>query len=351
MENYSNIKTGLPPGTLVYVGKKTKHSPTFSVIWFNNDEYEEKENLTIEQVIEYKEKKGTLWVNIDGVHDPAIIEAIGKHFSIHSMLLEDIMHTEQRPKLEETDDYLFLTMNMISLSKGGKTIEVEQISFVLGENYVISFQEMPGDVFDFVRNRLRNGRGKIRSRSADYLMYALMDVIVDHYFHCTDYLSKRLEFLDDLIETKQDETIIREIKHIKKTLLRMRKSVLPLRDISKLLQDYDSELVDKSVQPYFKDVFDHILAVFENIETSILMTVELKDAYATNLSLKANKVMQVLTIIATIFIPLTFIAGVYGMNFDNMPELRYKYGYFILLSIMGAIGLVLLYVFRRNKWI
>jgi magnesium transporter len=277
------------------------------------------------------------------------IEKLGENFGIHRLVLEDILNTEHTPKIEVYEDYLFFTLKMITLGED-KGIESEQVSIILGDNYVISFQEKEGDVFDPVRERLRGQKGKIRARGADYLLYALVDVIADNYFVIIDAYGDILEELEDEIFMEPREDHLQVVQQSKRDLIKLRKSVFPLREAVLFLERSDTKLVKAETAPFFRDVYDHVLHVTESIESFRELNTGLKDIYLSRLSMKMNEVMQTLTIIATIFIPLTFVAGVYGMNFENMPELGWKYGYLAVWIVMLAITTLLIFYFRRKRW-
>ncbi|MDP2089701.1 MAG: magnesium/cobalt transporter CorA [Flavobacteriaceae bacterium] len=347
---YSSKKAGLPPGTLIHIGKKSSKEVKISVMDYTDTHFFESDDVAIEETFSLKETPGISWINVDGIHNTDIIQSFGTHFDFHPLLLEDIMNTLHRPKLEEFQDYLFLTLKMLGIDKKGESIIIEQISFILGKNYLISFQEQAGDVFEPIRIRLREAKGNIRNRGADYLFYRLIDAVVDQYFFITDHLSERIDNLEELVLTTQTTAVLHQIQESKKQLILLRKSLSPLREAITLLQKNEAKLIQKNTLRYFNDVYEHIIQVNESIEMYREMTQNLTDLYQSGINNKMNQIMQVLTIIATIFIPLTFIVGIYGMNFDYMPELRWKYGYFFTWGIMVLVVLVMLIYFRRKKW-
>ncbi len=347
---YSSKKAGLPPGTLIHIGKKMNTTVKISVIDYTSTHFFETDNATVEETFPLKETPGISWINVDGIHNAEVIQQFGTHFNFHPLLLEDIMNTLHRPKLEEFQDYLFLTLKMLGIDKKGESIIMEQISFILGKNYLISFQEQTGDVFDPIRNRLREAKGNIRNRGADYLFYRLIDAVVDQYFFITDHLSERIDHLEELVLTTQTTAVLHQIQATKKQLILLRKSLSPLREAITLLQKNEANLIQKNTLRYFNDVYEHIIQVNESIEMYREMIQNLTDLYQSGINNKMNQVMQVLTVIATIFIPLTFIVGIYGMNFDYMPELRWKYGYFFIWGVMILVVLFMLNYFKRKKW-
>ncbi|MBS3992848.1 MAG: magnesium/cobalt transporter CorA [Bacteroidetes bacterium] len=343
-------KSGLPPGTLVHIGKKRANKVKISVIDYTETSFHEFECEAIEDVFAYKEKDSVSWINIDGIHNTNIIDIVGSNFGHHPLLLEDIVNTLSRPKLEEFDDYLFITLKMLGISENQKSIVEEQVSFILGKNYVISFQEQPGDIFDSIRMRIKESKGNIRKRKTDYLFYRLLDTVVDHYFFIVEHLSERIEQLEDIVLKTQTPEILHEIQDLKTELIQLRKSISPLREAVGTIQKDEIKLIHKNTLHYFNDVNQNLLQVAESIDIYREMTKNLMDLYQSGINNKMNQVMQILTVIATIFIPLTFIVGIYGMNFEYMPELKWRYGYFTTWGIMVLIVLLMLRFFKRKNW-
>lgn len=352
MEEHTQLskKSGLPPGTLIHIGKKRASKVRITAIDYTESLYNESEFQDISNCFPFKETSSTSWINIDGIHNTEIIEALGNHFGHHPLLMEDILNTLSRPKLEEYDDYLFLNLKMLGIGKDQNSIISEQVSLILGKNYVISFQEQPGDIFDSIRVRIRESKGNIRKRKADYLFYRLIDTVVDHYFFIIEHLSERIEKLEDIILVTQSTHILHQIQDLKTQLIQIRKAISPLREAVSLLQKDEVKLIHKNTLQYFRDVYQNLIQVSESIDIYREMTKNLMDLYQSGINNRMNQVMQVLTVIATIFIPLTFIVGIYGMNFDNMPELHWKYGYFIIWGIMVTVVLFMLKYFKRKKW-
>ncbi len=344
-------QSGLAPGTVVYTGDKTSSDLYIEVFDYDKDSFEEEELSNIEEAFTYSDSEPVTWININGLSRTEAIEKIGLHYKLHPLILEDIANTQQRPKIDEYDEYLFVVLKMLYFDQDEK-LSIEHISFVLGKNYVITFQEADGDVFDGIRNRIRTGKGKIRTSGSDYLLYALMDAVVDNYFSLIEVMGNKIEELeDDLFEEKPNDDITYDIQSLKKEILRIRRAVFPLREVVNRIEKSDHTLITEKTQFYLRDLYDHIIQVSENIEIYRDMIWGLMDMYMTTISNKMNEVMKVLTIISTIFIPLTFIAGIYGMNFENIPELDHKYGYFILWGVMIFIFVGLLYYFKRRKWL
>jgi len=340
-------KTGLPPGSLVYVGEKKVGKPRITIMDYDGERVEEKEVSRVEDCFPFKESPTVTWINIDGIHDVELIERIGRNFDFHPLLLEDILNTQQRPKLEDFGTYLFVVLKMITYGEG---VEEEQISIIIAPNFVITFQEGIGDIFDPLRERIREGKGKVRKKGSDYLAYAIIDAVVDNYFSVLESLGEEVEAVEmELIQEPSTETL-QAIHDLKRELITLRKSVWPLREVSNTLLRGDSKLVKKENYIYLKDVYDHTIQIMDTIESYRDMVSGMLDIYLSSISNRMNEVMKVLTIIATIFIPLTFLAGIYGMNFAYMPELEWHYGYFAVLVSMLLIASLMVVYFRRKGW-
>lgn len=345
-----SIKAGLPPGRLVYVGPEKNQLVTIKVFDYDENSFQEKEMKTADECASFKNSLTASWINVDGIHDAGIVQSLGDVFQIHPLALEDIMNTNQRPKIDEGKTYDFIVLKMIEFNEATKTIEVEQVSLVLGANYVISFQEDAQDLFNSVRDRLRSGNSRIRRLPSDYLMYALMDKIVDNYFTIIEKLGERLDAIEDAIDENPTANVLQEIKNLKRETLQLKKSIWPLREVINAILRGETAFVKTEQLPYFRDLYDHTIQVIDTIETYRDLLSGILDIYMSTVSVKMNQVMKVLTIISTIFIPLTFIVGVYGMNFKNMPELEWHYGYFEVIGLMLAVSLGLIYYFRRKGW-
>jgi len=344
-------KSGLPPGTLVHVGEQRTERVRIRVLDYDEGHLEERDMASIDECFVYKDKPTVSWINIDGLHQVDLIENIGKCFELHPLILEDILNTTQRPKLQDFEDYICLILKMITYDETKNQLHIEQVTLILGSNFVISFQETEGDVFDLVRERLRKGKGKIRKMGADYLAYALLDAIVDNYFIVLEKIGEEIESLEDELLEKPDPETVNGIHNLKRELIFLRKSVWPLREAVVGLEKGESPLIKDKTAIYLRDVYDHTIQVIDTIETFRDMVSGMLDVYLSSLSNKMNEVMKVLTIIATIFIPLTFIAGIYGMNFKDMPELEWPYGYPMVWVVMILIGIVMLMYFRKKKWL
>lgn len=345
----TSVKAGLPPGSLIHVGERRTEGVSASLIRYDLDNFSEEKSLTPADVCALPAYQGVTWVNTDGLGDTEAIRQIGECFGIHSLTLEDILNTQQRPKKEEFDTYLFIVLKMLYLSDG--EVNAEQISLVLKDDVVLSFQEQEGDVFDQVRNRIRNKKGRIRSLPASYLLYALIDSIVDGYFIVLESVAEQIENLhEELLENPTTDTL-RTIHCLRQDIIFIRKSIWPLREVVSGLERDESGLIGESTLIYYRDVYDHTIQIVESLEGYRDVVSGMLDIYLSTASNRMNEIMKVLTIIATIFIPLSFVAGVYGMNFINMPELAWAWGYPAALLLMFAVASVMLVFFRRKGWL
>lgn len=343
-------KIGVPPGSLIYTGER-REDFEISIIDYDGTDYKEFKSDKIEDCFPFKDSQTVTWINIIGLHKTDVVESIGMHYGIHPLILEDILNVHQRPKIEYFDDYIFVVVKMLFYNENSLCIESEQVSIILGRNYVITFQERIGDVFDIVRERIRNNKGIIKKNKADYLLYSLIDVIVDNYFIILEKIGDKVEDLEDGIILSPSPETAKLIHRLKRDLIELRKSVWPLREILTALSKGESSLIHKKTIAYFRDVYDHTIQVIDTVETFRDMASGLLDIYLSSISNRMNEVMKVLTIIATIFIPLTFIAGIYGMNFKYMPELEREWGYPAILIVMLIIGIGMVLFFRKRKWL
>jgi magnesium transporter len=356
IKRHSKAK-GMTPGSVVFIGQQKVEKPRFRVIDYTATELDEIEVDEVEKCFPFRDKPTASWVNIDGLHDVSVIEKIGTHFGMHPLIMEDIANTGQRPKLEISEDYFFLSLKMLYLDEESDEMVSEQFSFVVGENFVISFQERAGDVFEPVRTRLRKAIPRRRFMNADYLAYTLIDAIVDHYFVVLEGIAAEIESKEDILIENPTPDDLAAIHDLKRQLILMRKATWPLREVLSGLERSDSDLIQQSTKPYIRDIYEHTIQVIDTVETFRDMVSGLLDIYLSSVSNKMNEVMKVLTIIATIFIPLGFLAGVFGMNFDteaspyNMPELGLPYGYLLFWVLVITVGAGLLLFFRRKKWI
>lgn len=348
---------GEPPGTLVYIGDKKNEEVTISIIDYDEQQYQEKIIKNIDECLDFKDKTTVTWINIDGIHNVEIIEKIGKCFNLHPLLLEDILNTNQRPKIEDFEDYLSIVLKILYHDDKDNKIKSEQFSLVIGSNFVITFQENKSDIFNTFKDRIRNGKGRIRKMKTDYLGYAIIDTIVDNYFITLEKIGEKIEGVEEEIMNDPTPNTLRTIHNQKRDMILLRKSIWPLREIINNIQKSDSSLIQDSTDIYLRDLYDHTIQIIDTIESFRDILSGLVDLYLSVFSNKMNEIMKVLTIIATIFIPLTFIAGLYGMNFNpeespfNMPELNLYFGYPTALLSMIIVAFVMVIYFKRKNWL
>ncbi|MBC8473623.1 MAG: magnesium/cobalt transporter CorA [Candidatus Omnitrophica bacterium] len=347
----------LSPGTLVHIGEERTEKVKISIIDYGEDSFKERQGVKVEECFAFKDTPTVTWINVDGIHQVDIIEKLGKQFDIHPLVLEDIVNTSQRPKMEDFESYIFIVLKMLYCDQRDNEIKPEQVSLILGPNFVISFQEKEGDVFDSIRERIRNSKGRIRKMASDYLAYSLMDAIVDNYFVILERIGERIEGMEEELVKNSTPRTLQAIHNLKGDTIFLRKSVWPLREVIGSLEREESPLIKDTTDIFLRDLYDHTIQVIDNIETSRDMVAGMVDIYLSSISNKMNEIMKVLTIIATIFIPITFIAGIYGMNFNpevsrwNMPELNWRFGYLFAWGVILFVVLVMLAYFRRKKWL
>ena len=345
-------KVGLPPGTLVYIGDQTDETFEITTVTYNEQDYHETVNTLFKECPVISQDASTVtWINVNGINNTKNLEKLGACFHLHPLVLEDILNTEQRPKLDDYGDYLFVVLKMLHLQDGQEDIAAEQISLIVGNDYVISLHETKHNVFKIIRERLQAAKGRIRRSGTDYLAYALLDLIVDQYFVILEDLGEVIEDLESEVVTTPTPETLSQIHRLKRVMIMLRKSVWPLRELISRLERSESPLIKEPTVLYFKDVYDHVIQIIDNIETFRDILSGMLDIYLSSVSNRLNEVMKVLTIIATIFIPLTFIAGVYGMNFKNMPELAWPDGYYMALGMMGSVALIMVIFFWKKGWI
>ena len=337
------------PGKLVHTSSARARPVTVTVIGYDESHLEERTYTLPGELQISVLPQGVTWIDVDGVHDAGAIQKIGDAAGIHPLTLEDIANTAQRPKIEDYRDYLYVAVRM--LAPGDGEFHREQVSLVLGKGYVVSFQEEPGDVFERIRERLRAGAGRFRSEGADYLFYALLDAIVDGYFAVIEVFGERIESVEEEVVAEPERETLQAIYALKRSLVALRRSVWPLREVVAELERGESPLIREPTRVYFRDVYDHTIEVAETVETYREVMTGTLDVYLSSQGSRMNEIMKVLTIIATIFIPLTFIAGVYGMNFAYMPEISHPWGYPLALASMAAVAGVMLLYFRKRGWI
>jgi len=344
-------KIGLPPGSLVYIGKERKEKVTVSEINFSPNHFEEIALPKVTDCNSLDNPDTVTVISVIGIHDTTMIEAAGKHFSLDPMILEDIVNTQSRSKLQEFDDYLFLPMNVLGVDSNANEITTERISLLLAKNGVISFQENEIKILSPLKERIRQGKGLARQRKSDYIFYRLIDIIVDNYFLVTEHLAERIEELEEKILQDPNAGVHEEIYDLKRKIAFVKRTISPLRECISNVIKADGDLVSESTQNYFRDVYDHLINLIETLDSQRETINDFLNLYMSAMSNKMNEVMKVLTIFASIFIPLTFIAGIYGMNFEIMPELQWKYGYFIAWGVMLFVAMLLLIYFKKKKWL
>jgi magnesium transporter len=346
---------GTAPGTLSPPAFRRVETVTISVLEYGPDRVTEWQAAGVEEVASKRAGLPVLWIDVVGLHDVDLIGRLGGEFGLHPLALEDVLNTGQRPKMEPYEDHIFMVMKLMHSSAGA--FESEQISFFLGTGFVISFQEIPGDVFEPVRQRIRTSHGRIRRMGPDYLAYALLDSLVDHCFPVLEEFGERIEELEQEVIEAPDRETVGLIHAAKRDLLVLRRATWPQREVVSALERYESPLVSKEIRIFLRDLYDHTVQVLDMVETYRDLVTGLLDIYLSSVSNRMNEVMKVLTVLASIFIPLTFLAGIYGMNFDpkaspwNMPELEWAYGYPAFWLLTVAIVVVMLILFKRKRWL
>jgi magnesium transporter len=349
--SYASEKSGLPPGSLVHVGDVHDHIQSITVINYNASMLETRTLTSVDEILPYNTAETMTWIIVNGLQDVSVVEAIGQHFNIHGLVLEDILNTHQRPKFEEFENYLYIVFKAIALQNGDGSVEYEQISLLLLNNIVFTFKEKPDDILDPVINRLNIPQSHIRTQGGDYLAYVIMDTIIDEYFALQDTYDELIETVEDELLTNPTHRTLAAIQKIKRELIYLRRSISPLRELLAAIHRSESPLLNQRTQQDFTDVYDHAIRIIEALESYRDLISGMLDIYLSSISNKMNETMKVLTVFSTLFIPLTFIAGVYGMNFEYMPELKWKWGYPALWGVFIAISAVLLMFFRKRKWL
>ncbi|MBN1948898.1 MAG: magnesium/cobalt transporter CorA [Candidatus Cloacimonetes bacterium] len=349
---YSKVshKTGMVPGTLLHIGRRLLDQARISVFNYKEVDYSEKQDVPVESCRPGQDSSTVNWINVDGLHDAEIIGKLGESFNIHPLILEDILNTSQRPKYEDFDSYIFMVFKMLTYEEEKKEISSEQVSLILGQNFVITFQERMGDVFNGIRERIRLGTGRIRRMGADYLAYTLIDAVLDNYFVILEKIGERVEEIEEKLVTYPSPATLQEIHKLKQEMIYLRKSVWPLRELISGLERGESPLIMKSTSIFIRDIYDHTVQVIDTVETFRDMISGMLDIYLSSVSNRMNEIMKVLTIFAAIFIPLTFFAGVYGMNFHVLPELNWKWAYPAWWVLVLGIAGFMIYHFKKKKW-
>lgn len=341
-------KAGLPPGSLVHIGERKVETARIYAFNYDEQRVEEKSLKDAEDCLAYKDRIGVTWINVDGLHQPDVLEKVGKVFGLHPLMLEDIANTEQRPKLEDYGDYLYVVIRM--LDRPDDSLLSEQLSLVIGKNVLITFQERHATAFDPIRGRLRNGKGRARALGADFLAYQLIDAVIDNYFIVLEHLNDEVEALEEQVITNPSPEGLHKLHRLKKDMSFLRRSTWPLREVIAAMQRGDSPLIGESMRIYLRDIYDHVVAVADAIDSMRDLLNGMLEIHMSNMNIRLNEVMKVLTIVTTLFIPATFIAGVYGMNFKHMPELDWPWAYpAVLVSMVVLAGAMYVY-FKHKKW-
>lgn len=343
-------KKGSMPGQIEYLGKPRTEKVKIMVSQYSKDSLVTEEVVNPVKLKDYVDQNTTTWFSAIGVHDSGLIQEIGAVFNIHPLVLEDIANTSQRPKLEEYDDYIYLVLNSVSLDPESRDVVVEQVSIILGENYVITFQETENDVLNFLELRLDVATSRLRKSSADYFVFAIADLIIDDYFHILENIGEKIEDIEEMLVDSVDDSVQKILYRLRRRLVYLKKPIWPTRDIMNQMQKIEHRLISEEIKIYFRDTHDHTIQIIETLESAQDMTSSLMDLYLTMASHKMNKIMKVLTIYAAIFIPLTFITGVYGMNFKYMPELDWHLGYAMFWALIIVITLSMVIYFKVKKW-
>lgn len=344
-------KSGLPPGTVVHIGDQASGPAVLSVIHFDEITYVEKVVESVEEALSYLAQPGVTWINFAGVHDTERIESLGHALGLHPLVLEDIANTNQRPKVESYDDYFYIVVKMLEYLEEDRSVGVEQVSLILGQNYLVSFQEDNDDVFNPVRVRLRSAAARLRKLGSDGLTYVLLDAIVDHYFVILERIGDEVEDVEEQVTGQKRAHPLQEVYRLRREVIALRRAVWPLREVIAALQHSDSSLIQPGTVIYLRDVYDHTIQIMDTIEGMRDILSGLLDVHLSVLSNRMNEIIKVLTIFSTIFIPLTFLAGVYGMNFRYFPEITWRYGYLFFWLICAVIAALMLAYFRRKHWL
>jgi magnesium transporter len=346
-----SLTVGLPPGTPVHIGESRRERTRITIFEYDEGSCSEREVSGPEECPKVDGRAGVLWINIDGVQDVGLIQALGGIYGIHPLIQEDVASAEQRSKVESYDGSLFLILKMLSREPGGRSFCSEQVSLFVREGLVLSFQEREGDVFGPIRERLRQGKGQVRKRGSDYLAYCLIDAVVDNYFVILEEMEDRIQPLEESAVDDPEPSVMHGIQEAKRELIFLRRTLWPLREMLGRLEREETSIIRRETVPFLRDVHDHTIQVIEILESFQEIVSSLMDIYMTSISNRMNSIMKVLTIIATIFIPLTFIAGLYGMNFRYMPELQWRWGYPAVLGVMACVFVGMIVFFRRKKWL
>jgi magnesium transporter len=347
-----SLKAGMPPGSLVHIGTEMAGESRICIFDYDENDVHEKKGALVDDCIPLRDTDSVTWIDMEGLQDTGLLERLGNIYGLHPLILEDILNTDQRPKSDDMENYIYIVLKMFDFDPGSLEIVSEQVSIVFGRNFVISIQEgREGDLFEPLRVRIRSGKGRIRKLGPDYLAYSLLDTIIDHYFLILEKIAERIETLEENLVSDPKPETLHQIHHMKREMIFLRKSAWPLRELIYNLEKSDSNLIKTTTKIFLRDIYDHAVHIIDSIETYREMLSSMLDIYLSSVSNRMNQVMKVLTIIATIFMPLTFLAGIYGMNFKFMPELGWRWGYPLVMLIMLGVGAIMLYFFKKKKWL
>jgi len=337
--------------TIKSEASREKEPVKITVIDYDEANFQQKEVSSVEECFIFRDRPTITWINVDGIHKPEIIEKLANCFGLHPLIIEDICDVDQRPKFEDLGSYIYIVIKMLSYDEDNSAVKIEQMSLVLGNNFVISFQETVGDVFGPIRERIKNSKGRHRRMGADYLAYSLIDATVDNYFNILDEFSERIEFLEEEIISRPDQQVLKEVYNLKREIIFLRKSICPLRELVRFLERSESALIRDTTRIYLRDIYDHVIQISDSMEISREMLTAMIEMYLSSLSNKLNEVMKVLTVIATIFMPLTFLTGIFGMNFRYIPGLERFWGFPSSLLLMLIVALLMIRYFQKRRWI
>lgn len=344
-------KAGMPPGSLVYTGDTGDLPAKITITRYNDQDFEEEKFAQLTECPLVTDPAMVTWINVNGISQVKNLEKLGECFKIHPLVLEDILEVGQRPKVEDYDDYLYIVLDSIKPVAEAGELLAQEISLVLGPHYVLSFYEGEGDLFAPIRERLLKAKGRIRKLGADFLAYSIIDLIVDNYFVELEKFGDQVESLEDEVVARPSPQTLRDVHRFKNDMIMLRKSLWPLREVIARLERRESPLISENLANYFRDVYDHTIIAIDTVETYRDILSGMLDIYLSSMSNRLNQIMKVLTIIATIFMPLTFITSLYGMNFKNMPELQWEYGYFSVIGVIIVIAITMLLFFRKKQWL
>jgi magnesium transporter len=343
-------KIGLAPGSIVYIGSNPEQKVSIDLIDYNSDAISFKKIKNLEECLNYAGNNNVTWINATGLSDISFIQQVGKTFDLHRLLLEDVVNTKHRPKLDEYPDFVYIILKMLYYNEEDE-LEVEHLNLLMSKKYVLTLQEISTDVFGPLRKRIEEASGRIRHRGTDYLTFAIMDSIIDHYFLIIERIGEKIIDLENkLFDGAEQDTIVRDIQNLKHEVIKVRRAIFPIREVVSRFEKLGDEVVEPETQPYARDLYDNTIQVIEAIESFRDSVNSLMDMHMNNISNNMNNVMKVLTIIATMFIPLTFIAGVYGMNFEYIPELKWHFGYLAFWVLIVVLIVLMMVYFRRKKW-